>query len=92
MTTISTKGDVIKTHGPAALPLRVRARARESAKKVVTNQRNVHTPTCIPSRVGSRAVAFYCNLEIMEMSTPYDLAIAANVSPAARRLTASARW
>jgi hypothetical protein len=84
--------DPAHRHGPAALPLRVRARARESAKKAVTNQRNVHTPTCIPSRVRSRAVAFYCNLEIMEMSTPCDLAIAANVSPAARRLTASARW
>jgi hypothetical protein len=75
-------------HGPGALPLRVRARARESAKKVVTNQINVHTPHL--HRV--IAVAFYCSLEIMEISTPYDLAIAANVSPAARRLTASARW
>jgi hypothetical protein len=52
--------------------LRVRARARESAKKVVTNQRNVHTPHLHRGI----AVAFYCSLEIMEISTPYDLAIA----------------
>jgi hypothetical protein len=32
--------------------LRVRARARESTKRVMTNQGNVHTPTCVASRGG----------------------------------------
>jgi hypothetical protein len=48
-------------------------------------------PTCIATWAGvtNPAVAFYCSLEIMEISTPYDLAIAANVSPAARRVCLS---